>query len=223
MLESRPVARAPRHAKDRRLGARALRTRRRLLDATAALLTERGLRGASVVLIARRAETSPASFYQYFSTVEDATLELAEEAAAEMPAIVALLDGPLEGAAGLANARALVARFLALWDAHHAVLRVRNHAADEGSRTFRRAWRSALRPLLDALARRLDPGARAADAQPVHPYAAAAAIATVLESAGAYHRELEFFGVDREALLETSARMLVDTLALAHEPVRRER
>jgi hypothetical protein len=36
----------------------------------------------------------------------------------------------------------------------------------------------------------------------------------VLESVGAYHRELAYFGVDREALIETSARILVDTVAL---------
>ena len=218
------MARTPRDAKDRRLGVRALRTRRRLLDATAALLEERGLRGVSVVDIARRAETSPASFYQYFGAVEDAVLALAEEATADLPAIVALLDGPLEGAPGLANARALVGRFFDLWDAHHAVLRVRNHGADEGARAFRRSWRSALRPLLDALARRLGGGARTAAARPgLHPYAAAAALATVLESASAHHRELEFFGVEREQLVETSARMIVDAVALAQETGRPRR
>lgn len=216
------MARTPRDAKDRRLGARALRTRRRLLDATAALLEERGLRGVSVVDIARHAETSPASFYQYFGTVEDAVLALAEEATADLPAIVALLDGPLEGAPGLANARALVGRFFDLWDAHHAVLRVRNHGADEGARAFRRSWRSALRPLLDALARRLGGGASTAGAG-LHPYAAAAALATVLESASAHHSELEYFGVEREQLVETSARMIVDAIALAQETRGRRR
>ena len=215
------MARTPRDAKDRRLGARALRTRRRLLDATVALLEERGLRGVSVVDIARHAETSPASFYQYFGTVEDAVLALAEEATADLPAIVALLDGPLEGAPGLANARVIAGGFFDLWDAHHAVLRVRNHGADEGARAFRRAWRSALRPLLDALARRLGGGARAAGRSGFHPYAAAAALATVLESASAHHRELESFGASREELVETSARMIVDAVALAQETRRR--
>jgi AcrR family transcriptional regulator len=200
-------------AQGRKLGPRGLRTRRRLLDATAELLGERGLRGASVVEIARRAGTSPASFYQYFQGVEAATLELAGEAVSGLPRILELLDGPLEGEAGLANARALVSAFLDLWDAHHAVLRVRNHAAEEGARPFRRKRRLALRPLLDALARRAGEPGRAA-AGGFHPYAAAAALATVLESVGAYHRELAYFGVDREALIETSARILVDTVAL---------
>jgi AcrR family transcriptional regulator len=207
----RPAA----HVRDRPLGPRALRTRRRLLDATAALLEERGLRGVSVVEIARRAGTSPASFYQYFAGVEAAALALAKEAAAGMPALLAILEGPFEGDEARERARALVAGFLDLWDRHHAVLRIRNHAAEEGSRSFRRARREALRPLLDALAQRLGAG-EAAPAHPgFHPYAAAAALATVLESVGAHHRELETFGAGRSDLIETSARILVDTLAAA--------
>jgi AcrR family transcriptional regulator len=194
------------------LGPRALRTRRRLLDSTQALLRERGLRGASVVEIARRTGTSPATFYQYFSGVEQAVLELSEQAAAELPAILELLRRPFGGEQGLENARALVARFLALWDAHHAELRIRNHAAEEGDRAFRRARRAALRPLLEALAARLGAGEPGAVPSGLHPFAAAAALATVLESAGAYHRELAYFGVDRGALIETSARILVDTV-----------
>lgn len=201
---------------DRPLGPRALRTRRRLLDAAGELLRERGLRGVSVVEIARKAGTSPAAFYQYFDGVEQATLELAEEAAAAgMPQILEQLRGPFAGAAGLENARGLVRRFLDLWDAHHAVLRIRNHAAEEGDRRFRRVRRAALRPLLEALAAQLGGRASEAGGDGFHPYAAAAALATVLESAGAYHRELEFFGVGREALIETSARILVDTLSSA--------
>lgn len=207
-------------ANGRRLGPRALRTRKRLLDATAELLRQRGLRGASVVEIARHAGTSPASFYQYFSGVEAATLELADEAMEALPGIVALLDRPLQGTAGLAGARALVGRFVELWDAHHAVLRVRNHAAEEGARPFRRKRHDALRPLLDALAQRLGAGGGEPSAGGFHPYAAAAALAMVLESAGAYHRALEYFGVGREALIETSARILVDTMEASRPRLR---
>ncbi len=46
----------------RRLGPRALHTRQRLLDATVALLNERSVRDISVVEIARKANTSPATF-----------------------------------------------------------------------------------------------------------------------------------------------------------------
>ena len=60
------------------IGERAQRTRRRLLDATAALLDERGALGLRVVDITRSVGTSPATFYQYFSDVEEAILVLAD-------------------------------------------------------------------------------------------------------------------------------------------------
>ena len=70
------------------LGPKAQQTRQRLLDATHALLARRGLRELRVVEIARKIGTSPATFYQYFSDVEEAVLSLAEQAGENVPAIV---------------------------------------------------------------------------------------------------------------------------------------
>ena len=64
----------------RTLGPRALLTRERLLEATEELLGERSLRDLSVVEIARKVGTSPATFYQYFKDAQEATLRLAEQA-----------------------------------------------------------------------------------------------------------------------------------------------
>jgi AcrR family transcriptional regulator len=209
--KGRSVAGEAADGNERPLGPRALRTRRRLLDTTSELLTERGLRELSVVEIARRAETSPATFYQYFGGVEEATLELADEATADMMRLVETMPATLAGSAALGPARLFVRAFLDLWDAHHAVLRVRNHAAEEGDPRFRRVRRKALRPLLDRLAQVFRTRGGAAASEGVHPYAAAAALTTVLESMSAHHRELEYFGIDRDDLVETSARILVDT------------
>ena len=63
----------------RRLGRRAQATRRKLLDATAELLQTRRLLDLTVVEVARRVGTSPASFYQYFQNVDEAVLALAAE------------------------------------------------------------------------------------------------------------------------------------------------
>jgi hypothetical protein len=46
----------------------------------------------------------------------------------------------------------------------------------------------------------------------VHPYAAAAALAALLERLAAYHKELEPIGVTREALVETCARIMYQTV-----------
>src|SRR6476661_6340318 len=90
----------------RALGSRGARTRRRLLEATAGLLETHGIRDLRVVDIARRVETSPATFYQYFRDVEDAVLALASEVGDEVIPLARLLDGPWAGGAGLDAARA---------------------------------------------------------------------------------------------------------------------
>ena len=85
----------------RPLGARAIRTRTKLLECTQILLTECQARDVSVVEIARRAGTSPATFYQYFADIEEAALELATAAAEEVPAILESLAADWNGAEGL--------------------------------------------------------------------------------------------------------------------------
>ena len=193
----------------RPLGPRALRTRQRLLDATAQLLVERSVLDIAVVEIARKAETSPATFYHYFRDVDDAVLALAEQAALEMPALVDLIDANWRGREGLETSRAVVRAFMAHWNAHHAVLLVRNLSAEKGDRRFQQVRRKALAPILDHLAARIseaqDAGRVSAD---THPYAASAALASILESISAHARELQRRDVTREQLVETCARIL---------------
>jgi AcrR family transcriptional regulator len=195
----------------RPLGPRAVATRRRLLDATEALLDERRVREVSVVEIARRAGTSPATFYQYFRDVEEATLELAREAAARVPDALAPLRSEWRGAPGLEAARALVDAFVRRWDEHHAVLLFTNVAAEQGDRRFRKVRIQAMYPLIEALAAKVRE-TRAGRGDGVHPTAAAAALAAILERLAAYHQELEALGVSRADLVETVAQILHQTV-----------
>ena len=198
----------------RELGPRALETRRRLLEATKDLLAERSVRDVSVVDIARRAGTSPATFYQYFRDVSEATLRLAEQAARELPAVIEMIDGDWQGEAGLANARRIVDAFVRHWDAHRAVLLVRNLAADEGDRRFQRLRQESLTPVLQHLARQISESQTQGRVdRELGPAAAAAAMGAILERLAAYHRELELLGVTRDALVETCARILHQTVA----------
>jgi AcrR family transcriptional regulator len=197
----------------RTLGPRALGTRQRLLDATAALLQEQSVRDLSVVEIARKANTSPATFYQYFKDVSEATLRLAEHAAEEMPGLIELIDGSWRGQKGLDTARSIVRAFVDHWDSHRSVLLVRNLAADEGDRRFMKVRRRALSPVIERIGRRIEESqAQGRIAQEVHPAAAAAAMAAILERLAAYHKEIEFFGAGREELIESCARILYQTV-----------
>ncbi len=197
----------------RALGPRALSTRQRLLDATAELLEERSVRDVSVVEIARKANTSPATFYQYFKDVSEATLRLAERAADEVPSVVEMIDRSWRGQKGLETARDIVEAFVRHWDAYRPVLLVRNLAADEGDRRFQKVRREAHTQVIVHLARKIEESQEHGRiAKELHPYAAAAALATILERLSAYHKEIEYFGVTREHLVETCARILFQTV-----------
>jgi AcrR family transcriptional regulator len=196
----------------RALGPRAQATRQRLLSAAQALLDEQSLRDLRVSDIARRVGTSPATFYQYFKDVEDVVLCLARDASREMHDITGLIDGDWQGEAGLERGRALASAFIDHWDTHHAALRVRNMAADEGDTRFLEVRGRAMAPLLSALAARIEAVSPSSGSSLVHPHAAAAAMAAILERLAAYHRELEGMGVTREHLVETTAYIVQRTL-----------
>jgi AcrR family transcriptional regulator len=197
----------------RELGPRALQTRQKLLDATASLLDRQSVRDISVVDIARTAGTSPATFYQYFKDVSEATLRLAEQAADEMPEMLEIIAGSWEGEQGLERARRLVDAFMRHWDEHRSVLLVRNLAADEGDRRFLRVRQKAMTPVLARFAEQVIGGQQAGRVDAgIVPQAAAAALGAILERLAAYRRELETVGVRREDLVETCARIVLLTV-----------
>ncbi len=195
------------------LGPRALKTRQKLLDATAALLKERSVLDISVVEIARKAETSPATFYHYFKDVEEATLQLARQAAQELPSVLEWIDGSWDEDRGFEKARAIARAFMEHWEANHAVLLIRNLAADKGDRRFQDVRREALEPILDALAARVA-AAQEADqvSNRLQPFATAAAVGALLEKLSAHARELSRRGVTREELIDTCAAILYQVI-----------
>ncbi|HBZ70143.1 MAG TPA: TetR family transcriptional regulator [Deltaproteobacteria bacterium] len=191
------------------VGPRGLQTRDQLLDALAALMAQRSVREIRVVDVARSVSTSPATFYQYFEDVDEAVLRLAERASARMPQILALMGRSWRGKRGFETAHAIVEAFIRHWDAHHAVLRLSNLRSDEGDRRFLKLRRDTMTPVLQAIAKLIEEGQRAGRvSKRMHPIAAAAALAAILERLAAYHRSLEGLGVTREHLVETSASIL---------------
>ena len=197
----------------RALGRRGAQTRRRLLDATAELLETRGIRDLRVVDIARAVGSSPATFYQYFRGVEAAVLALTQEVGHELAPLLALLAQPWDVDHGLDDARALVAGVVDYWDRHRAVLRTRNLAAQEGDERFRdvrnRTLGEFMSSLTDKIAEARDAG-RVVDE--MSPIAASAALVALIERMAAFHRELEPIGISRDDLVETTARIIHQTV-----------
>lgn len=197
----------------RPLGRRAQATRRRVLDATAELLGTDGILDLKVVDVARSVGISPATFYQYFQNVEEAVLTLSAEVGTEISDIAEALDQSWRGEAGLDAARRLVDRFIAYWDEHRAVLRVRNLAAQEGDLRFRQVRNESLSHITDRLAEQI---AEARDrnriAAEINPYGAAGAMVAMMERMAAYHFDFEERGVSRAELVETVARIVYQTV-----------
>jgi AcrR family transcriptional regulator len=197
----------------RALGRRGAATRGRLLEATSELLETHGIRDLRVVDIARRVGTSPATFYQYFRDVEDAVLALAAEVGEDLAPVEGLLARDWSGADGLDAARALVRSFVEYWDAHRAILRTRNLAAQEGDRRFREVRSSALRPMREGLAAKVAEGqASGRVATEMSPIAAASALSSMLERMAAFHSDLEAYGATRDDVVEATARIVFQTV-----------
>lgn len=197
----------------RALGRRGVQTRARLLEATEKLLDDYGIRDLRVVDIARLVGTSPATFYQYFRDVEDAVLALAEVAGDDVAPLARYLDQPWRAGKGLDDARALVDGFFDYWDRHRPVLRTRNLAAQEGDPRFREIRNRALEPFLTRLSTRIAASQREGlVARELSPVAASAALVALIERMAAFHHDLEPIGVDRPALVETTARIIFQTV-----------
>lgn len=200
----------PRAADGRVPGRRGTATRRRLLDCTAELLSATSYRDLKVIDIAKIADTSPATFYQYFADVEAAVLVLAEEMAQRGTCLVELIDqGPWRGRTGYATAIALVDAFLDFWDAHRSVLRVVDLAAGEGDGRFRQIRTRLLHEVTSALAevmrsaqneRRL-PGE-------LDPTATAGVLVSMLAHVAAHRYGFEFWGIRTADLRQSMARQL---------------
>ncbi len=194
-------------------GRRGQATRLKLLDATAQMLETTSWRELKVVDIARKAGTSPATFYQYFRDVEEAVLTLAEQLGEDLHPLTEVLDTPWRGKAGLDAARTLVDGFITYWDDHRAVLRVRNLAAEEGDTRFREARIRTLGVVTEKLRAQIADAQAAGRVDPeVAPYAAAAGLVAMMERMAAYHLDLEPRGTTRDDIVETVARIIHQTV-----------
>ncbi|MCE2764546.1 MAG: TetR/AcrR family transcriptional regulator [Ilumatobacteraceae bacterium] len=198
------------HAADGRvIGARAQATRRKLLDATAKLLTEQGILDLRVVDISREIGTSPATFYHYFNDVDEAILELASEATEDEKPLVDHLKPGWTEADGLRRAGEFVDAYMTFWDTHHAVLRVRNLKAEEGDRHFRKVRTEANLLLMDSLQDMIREGVAAGRLpKSLDPFTTAAAVVAMCERLLGYQPEMAKRGSSKSTIRDTLATLI---------------
>ncbi|MEU2022468.1 TetR family transcriptional regulator [Streptomyces sp. NPDC016469] len=133
-------------------GRRGQATRQKLLDCLSEMLSSSPYRDVKVIDVARKAGTSPATFYQYFPDVEGAVLELAEDVAKEGAGLTELVAGrSWAGKAGRETSEQLVEGFLDFWRRNDAILRVIDLGAAEGDKRFNKIRMKVLNSVTGSL------------------------------------------------------------------------
>lgn len=137
------------------IGRKGIESRRRLLDATRALLNGEAAYRLTASAIARAAGLASQTFYLYFSDIDEILLILSEEASADTAEIrSALTATPASVPPAVYSAR-FVEAFSAYWDRHRAILSIRNYQSDNGHVGFLKARQDSALPLVQAMADRM--------------------------------------------------------------------
>ncbi|MBG0854491.1 TetR/AcrR family transcriptional regulator [Streptomyces spinoverrucosus] len=191
-------------------GRRGQATRQKLLDCLSEMLSSSPYRDVKVIDVARKAGTSPATFYQYFPDVEGAVLEIAEQMAAEGAGLTELLEGRTwTGKAGWQTAQELVDGFLEFWRKNDAILRVVDLGAAEGDKRFykirMKILNSVNNSLVDAVTELQSKGRVDKD---VNPAAIAGSLVAMLAAVASHQKGFQSWGV-KQAELKPNLALLV--------------
>ena len=202
-------------------GRRGQATRQKLLDCLSEMLSSSPYRDVKVIDVARKAGTSPATFYQYFPDVEGAVLEIAEQMATEGAALTELLEGrSWAGKAGWQTAQELVDGFLDFWRKNDAILRVVDLGAAEGDKRFYKLLMKILNSvnnsLSDAVAELQSKGKVDKD---VNPGAIAGSLVAMLAAVASHQKGFSSWGV-KQAELKPNLALLVHLGVTGRKPTK---
>ncbi|MFJ5301049.1 TetR family transcriptional regulator [Streptomyces sp. NPDC088350] len=202
-------------------GRRGQATRQKLLDCLSEMLSSSPYRDVKVIDVARKAGTSPATFYQYFPDVEGAVLEIAEQMAAEGAGLTELLAGRTwVGKAGWTTAQELVDGFLEFWRKNDAILRVVDLGAAEGDKRFykirMKILNSVNNSLSDAVAELQAKGRVDKD---VNPAAVAGSLVAMLAAVASHQKGFQTWGV-KQAELKPNLALLVHLGVTGKKPTK---
>lgn len=203
----------------REIGARAKATRSRLLEATWKLLDRDGLLKLKLVDVTREVGASPATFYQYFTGLDDALLELCEMERVASNGLVTRLDGPWTTIEHYRACAGFVDGFLEHLDVYESVLRARNLKAEENDERFRRARLKSILPILDSLTEMVKINIEAGRlSDEIDPQAVSAGMVAMLERLVTYRRQLELGGTTPDGLRHTLVHILFATVTGLDRP-----
>lgn len=202
-------------------GRRGQATRQKLLDCLSEMLSSSPYRDVKVIDVARKAGTSPATFYQYFPDVEGAVLEIAEQMATEGGQLTELLAGrSWVGKAAWQTSQELVDGFLEFWRRNDAILRVVDLGAAEGDKRFykirMKILNSVNNSLSDAVAELQSKGRVDKD---VNPAAVAGSLVAMLAAVASHQKGFQTWGV-KQAELKPNLALLVHLGVTGKKPTK---
>ncbi|MFE1848879.1 TetR family transcriptional regulator [Streptomyces sp. NPDC002387] len=202
-------------------GRRGQATRQKLLDCLSEMLSSSPYRDVKVIDVARKAGTSPATFYQYFPDVEGAVLEIAEQMAAEGAGLPALLEGrSWVGKTGWQTAQELVDGFLEFWRKHDAILRVVDLGAAEGDKRFYKIRMKILNSVNNSLADSItELQSKGRVDKDVNPAAVAGSLVAMLASVASHQKGFQSWGV-KQAELKPNLALLVHLGVTGKKPTK---
>jgi AcrR family transcriptional regulator len=189
-------------------GRRGLATRQRLLETTAEMLVATPWRSIKVIDIARRAGTSPATFYQYFENVETAITVLAEELVEGAGVLAGLVDGDWSEQHSWATAVAVVEGFMDYWERNRAVFRVVELTTVEGDLRFQGLRVRALNAVTVTLAGVIATTGGGHSPAGSDPMAVAGTLIAMLAQVAGHRYGFEFWGIRTASLVDSQARLL---------------
>ncbi|MGW3567666.1 TetR family transcriptional regulator [Streptomyces sp. NPDC000941] len=200
-------------------GRRGQATRQKLLDCLSEMLSTSPYRDVKVIDVARKAGTSPATFYQYFPDVEGAVLEIAEEMAKEGAGLTDLAAGrSWAGKSGAQAAEELVEGFLSFWRKHDAILRVVDLGAAEGDKRFYKIRMKILNAVTNSLTDAVkELQAKGRYDKDVSPAAVAGSIVAMLAAVAAHQKGFQSWGV-KQAELRPALTLLIHLGVTGRKP-----
>ncbi|AZQ72071.1 MULTISPECIES: TetR family transcriptional regulator [Streptomyces] len=191
-------------------GRRGQATRQKLLDCLSEMLSSSPYRDVKVIDVARRAGTSPATFYQYFPDVEGAVLEIAEEMAKEGATLTDLVAGrSWVGKSGWQAAEELVDGFLGFWRKHDAILRVVDLGAAEGDKRFYKIRMKILNAVTNSLTDSVkELQSKGKVDKDLNPAAVAGSLVAMLAAVASHQKGFQSWGV-KQAELKPNLALIV--------------
>ncbi|MEU6991469.1 TetR family transcriptional regulator [Streptomyces sp. NPDC046465] len=202
-------------------GRRGQATRQKLLDCLSEMLSSSPYRDVKVIDVARKAGTSPATFYQYFPDVEGAVLEIAEQMAAAGAELTQLLDGrSWVGKAGWQTSQDLVDGFLDFWRKNDAILRVVDLGAAEGDKRFYKIRMKILNSVNNSLTDTVkELQTKGKVNKDVNPAAMAGSLVAMLAAVASHQRGFQTWGV-KQAELKPNLALLVHLGVTGKKPTK---